>query len=180
VVLKTAAPHCINDFRPTTKDSAGMSALRFRRAVFTTALALSCTTVLTACVSATEPEETVVVGLNTRSFGRDSAGFTSISFRVINSGVSPVYLPRCGTEVTADVILGLDTPIAASAVPVWSGAGCFLSLALGPYRLDPGKTVESVQRARLSKGEYRLRVFLSLDPSQDPTRLATSDVINIL
>ena len=156
-----------------------MLALRFRRAVFTTALALTGTTVLAACVSATEPEETVVVGLNTRSFGSDSLGFTVIGFHVINSGVSPVYLPRCGTAVSADVILSVDTPMAASATPAYSGSGCFLSLALGPYRLDPGQTVESVQRARLPKGEYRLRVFLSLDPAQDPTRVATSSVISI-
>ncbi len=137
---------------------------------------LVATTVLAACATPTESELALVVALDAREFARDSVGNVVVPFRVSNAGSTTVYLPTCGTTVTADIERrNSPTGWATSA----AGASCYLSLYLGPRRLEPGQSVSGVQSARLSTGEYRLRVLVSRDAQQNPNQSATSDVISI-
>lgn len=149
----------------------------FRMRALMVVMASSLTLLLAGCVSSTAPEEALSVGLTTRAFGRDSLGFVRIGFRVSNAGNTTVYLNRCGVEVAAD-IERRDAPeqwaLTSSAI-----TSCASSLYLGPYRLDPGQTVQATQTARLTVGEFRLRVLVSLDADGPPTRSTTSDVISI-
>jgi hypothetical protein len=130
---------------------------------------------LSACVSSTEPETALTVGLDTREVSRDSVGNAVIPFRVSNAGTATVYLQTCGGFVTADVQQRVGSAWATAA----SAFGCFSSIYLGPRQLGPGETTTGTQSVRLGPGEYRLRVLLSLDPQGEPTRSVTSDVITV-
>jgi hypothetical protein len=98
----------------------------------------------------------------------------SIAYRVDNAGDAAVYLPTCGGMVAADVDQRAGGTLWASSYAL---SACYLSFYAGPYRLDPGQSVQGVQTGKIPPGEYRLSVRLALDATSDATRSAKSGSI---
>jgi hypothetical protein len=140
-------------------------------------LSLVLAAALPACVESTAPEETVTVTPISTRIVRDSLGFATVSYRVSNPSRVPVYLGTCGAQVAA----GFDLRAAATT---WTSsfdgrAACYSSLYVGPYRLEPGQSVEGTQSARFAAGEYRISIPVSRTTSLDGSRTAKSASISI-
>ncbi len=131
----------------------------------------------TACASTTAPEATLSVTAASTEFVRDSLGVVAISYRVNNAGDKAVYLPTCGGKVDAD--LDQRAGGALWAATYAGGSACYSSYYAGPFRLDPGQSVQNVQSNRLAPGEYRLSVRVALDANSDATRASKSGSITI-
>ena len=130
-----------------------------------------------ACVSSTEPEEALTVTPAASQYARDSLGFAVITFRVSNAGRSTVYLSTCGSTVSAQFEQRAASAFWATS---FASSGCYLSFYAGPYRLEPGQSVQGVQSGRFTPGEYRLSVPVSLSATADANRVARSGSIRIL
>lgn len=130
-----------------------------------------------ACASSTEPEEALTVTTAASEYVRDSLGFALITFRVSNAGRSTVYLSTCGSTVSAQFEQRAGVAFWATSL---ASAGCPLSFYAGPYRLEPGQSVQGSQSGRFTAGEYRLSVPVSLSATADANRVARSGSIRIL
>ena len=105
--------------------------------------------------AASQPEDQLVVTAVQPLPQRDSLGFADIRFQVTRHGARTMYLETCGGVVTADV-QQRTTTLTWSSTPVASL--CFSSDHAGPHRLEPETSVIGVQRARVTAGEYQLRI----------------------
>lgn len=130
-----------------------------------------------ACASSTEPEDALTVTTAASQYSRDALGVAVITFRVSNAGRSTVYLATCGAGVSADFEQRAGAELWTTS---FASAGCFLSFYAGPYRLEPGQSVQGVQSGRFTPGEYRLSVPVSLSATADANRVARSGSIRIL
>ena len=131
-----------------------------------------------ACASSTALEDALQVTALSPEYQRDSLGIATISYRVSNASGEAVYLATCGGLVAAT----LDQRVGSS---VWIQSQtdigfCFSSFAAGPYRLEPGASVQAVHTARPVTGVYRLSVSVGASPETVANRRATSGAIRIL
>ena len=131
-----------------------------------------------ACASSTALEEALEVTALAPQYQRDSLGMVAISYRVSNAGGDAVYLETCGGAINA----ALDQRVSST---VWiestSAIGlCYSSFSAGPYRLEPGASVQAVQTARPAPGVYRLSVPVATSPTAASDRHATSGAIRII
>ncbi len=130
-----------------------------------------------ACASSTEPEDALTVTTAAPQYARDALGFALIPFRVSNASRNTVYLTTCGGVVSANVEQRAGGPVWAASL---AAAGCLSSFHAGPYRLEPGQSVQGSQSGRFTAGEYRLSVPVSLSATANANRVARSGSIRIL
>jgi hypothetical protein len=128
------------------------------------------------CVTSTAPEDALQVSTETSTYTRDSLGYVTIAFSIVNAGGDAVYLPTCGGVVGATLDQRTGGNVWINSI---SAVGCFSSFAAGPYRLDPGQTARGTQLVRPSPGQYRLSVPIALSAIADANRRATSGPFTI-
>ncbi len=129
-----------------------------------TALVIA-TASLVGCASPTAPEGTIAVSTTAAKFTRDSLGFTRISFRVSNSGLQTLFVPRCGAAVAGNIQRNNAGVFSLAS----SAESCVSSLFLGPLGVGAGQTVASTQVVFVPAGEYQISVPVSRSAGDSPS-----------
>lgn len=130
---------------------------------------------LGACNSPIDPNA-VALEINTQASEfviSPSRGSVSVPFKITNRDATSTFIARCGDRIMA----ALDRREGGTWVQ-HSGDACLTNVAMAPVEIAPGQSLEATREIR-EAGQYRLRIGVSADASDQPAWTPASNPFSV-